>query len=264
MDIDIDTLLAGKGTKIKELSFAPTEHYVQPFLDRMSKLTNDFRVNVVLPQQVTLTKDNEINKEDITYNRVWIQAVLPKEYAFANHQEVIGMVYGLDVRTPICKLYKGALNMACTNLCVFNPEYLNVQEINPATAINYKCITDLLEETDDMRVWLENLSQVTLPYEPDLIHERLGTWIQNSMHASYDNGYNKIKIATSSIIDAFKLLYENAKSPYYVTGGEETDMFNVYNAFTQTITNGLKKDSFNQVEKTILLKEILSLNGPSK
>ena len=59
-------------------------------------------------------------------------------------------------------------------------------------------------------------------------------------------------------------MYENAKSPYYVTNGEETDMFNVYNAFTQTITNGLKKDAFNQVEKTLLLKEILSLDGPSK
>ena len=46
---------------------------------------------------------NLLNKDDVTYNRVWIQAVLPDEYCFENHQEVIGMVYGLDVRKPIYK-----------------------------------------------------------------------------------------------------------------------------------------------------------------
>ena len=31
--------------------------------------------------------------------------------------EVVGLVYGLDVRKPVVKIYRGGLNRACTNLC---------------------------------------------------------------------------------------------------------------------------------------------------
>ena len=259
MEISIDQLLSGKATQIKNKEYYETARYVEPFLEKMSKLTDNFIVNVKLPDQVTKTKDGNLSTTDITYNRVWIQAVLPKEYAFANHQEVIGMVYGLDVRTPICKLYKGALNMACTNLCVFNPEYLNVQEINPATAINYKCITDLLEETDDMRDFLNKLNNTYFSYSDEMIEKLLGHWIRRSINDSYNVGYGAVKIAADTPINVYKMLIEDPESPYYIPRGEDIPMFKVYNAFTELITHDKDKDIINKPEKTLLLKNILSI-----
>lgn len=57
MDIQLDDLLKGKQTRIKDKEYFETEAYVNPFLERMSKITSDFRVKVELPSQVTLTKE---------------------------------------------------------------------------------------------------------------------------------------------------------------------------------------------------------------
>ena len=240
MDISIDELLAGKATKIKDASYLTTADYVNPFFDRMARYTNDFRIKVELPKQITITETGEINTDDVTYNRVWLQAVLPDNYTFENHKEVIGMVYGLDVKAPICKLYRGALNMACTNPVV-----------------------EIMEHTDTNAIWLNKLLNTTVNNNLEEVNELLGGWIRNSIYKYYDNGYNKIKIAASSVIDAYKSLFINDKSEYFVPEGLDTSMFNVYNAFTKVITNNLKKDMFNQVEKTLLVKQLIDLEEPS-
>ena len=109
MEITLDELLRGKATRIKDRDYFPTEAYAEPFLETMSKFTSDFRVQVKLPDQITRTITGEYNTDDVTYNRVLIEAVLPDEYAWDNHDEVIGFLYGLDVRKPICKMYRGVL-----------------------------------------------------------------------------------------------------------------------------------------------------------
>ena len=65
-------------------------------------------------------------------------------------------------------------------------------------------------------------------------------------------------MATSSAIDAYKLLYEKEDSPYFVPKGTTTDMFNIYNAWTQVITDD-KKDIINKSEKTLLVGNILGI-----
>ena len=257
MEITIEELLKGKATKIKKNDYFPTAAYVEPFLERMSKFTNDFRVQVKLPDQVTKTIDGEINTDDITYNRVWVQAVMPDEYTFDNHSEVVGMIYGLDVRKPIAKFYRGGLNMACTNLTVFSPSFLNIQELESETPLDYRCIKHLMEQTNDLKVWLEKLHNTIFPYKEDEISLRTGQWLRNTITQQYDNGYGKVKLATSSVVDAYKMLYLKEDSPYYIKPGEDTDMFTVYNAFTQLITDD-SKDIVNKVEKTLLLKDILN------
>ena len=257
MEITIEELLKGKATKIKKNEYFPTAAYVEPFLDKMSKFTNDFRVQVKLPDQITKTIDGEINMDDITFNRVWIQAVMPEEYMFDNHSEVVGMIYGLDARKPIAKFYRGGLNMACTNLSVFSPSFLNIQEMESETALDYRCIKTLMEQTNDLKVWLEKLHSTEIPYIEDNISKITGQWLRNTIGMQYDNGFGKVKLATSNVVDAYKLLYLKEDSPYYVKPGETTDMFNVYNAFTQLITDDTK-DIVNKVEKTLLLKDILS------
>jgi len=160
MDVTIDELLKGKATRIKTKEFYETARYVEPFLNRMSKYTNDFRIKVQLPQQVTITKKEDINFEDVTYNRVWVQAVLPG--VIDNHEEVIGMVYGIDTRKPVVKFYKGGLNRACTNLCVFSPQYLDVNEIQPATPMVYSGLDTIIERESNLRASLEKMHNTPL------------------------------------------------------------------------------------------------------
>ena len=127
MEITIEQAFAGRATKIKGKEYFSTEQYITPFLDRMSKFTDKFIINAIPADQISLTPEGEINTEDIVYNRMWVQAVMPDECGFDNHDRVVGMVYGLDTRTPVSKLYVGGLNRACCNLCVFDPSFLNVQ-----------------------------------------------------------------------------------------------------------------------------------------
>jgi hypothetical protein len=259
MRLDLETLLKGKATEIKGKNYFATADYVEPFLERMSKVTDDFRVEVKLPDQITKTKEGNIDMDDITYNRVWIQAVLNNRKVYDNHCQVIGMVYGLDTRKPVVKFYLGGLNMACTNLCVFNPESLFEYEVKPETAINYKCVSSMLEETINIKVWLDKLHHTIFENTESNINEQLGKWIRNSMTSCYDTGFGKVKLATSTAIDAYKLLFENEKSSYFV-GNNNTDMFNVYNAFTELISNDKGKDILNKAEKTLLLMDILELD----
>ena len=245
MKISIDELLKGKATIIKDREFLPTRSYVEPFLDRMSKYTDDFRVEIKLPDQITKIDQDE----DITYNRVWIQAVMPGEGIFDNHQEVIGFLYGLDVRKPIAKIYRGALNMACTNLCVFNPSALVTQIIEPNVPLDYKPVNRLMEQTCDIRAWLEKLGDTFFSRDLESIERELGRWVYNSMVQDYNGGYGKVKLASSAPITAFKSLFLDAKSPYYIPAETEmVDMFTVYNAFTQIITDD-DKDIMNKPRK---------------
>lgn len=258
MEITISELLKGRATRIKKNEYLKTEAYVTPFLNKMSKFTNDFRVQVKLPDQITKTTDGEIDMDDITYNRVWIQAVMPEEYAFDNHQEVVGMVYGLDTRKPVVKIYKGGLNMACTNLCVFNPSFLNVQELEPEKTINFSSVDTLMSQTNDLKVWLEKLHKEEFKITPDNVNESMGRWINNCWDTAWNKGYGTVKVSDSLVLGASKLLFRDEESPYYVGKDTTTDMFNVYNAFTQMITND-SRDIMNKFEKTWLIKDILSL-----
>ena len=260
MEIDLNTLLQGKATIIKKKEYLPTEAYVTPFLERMSKYTNDFRIQARLPDQISITKKEDLNLEDTVFNRVWIQAVLPNEFSFNNHQEVIGMVYGLDTRKPIVKIYRGALNMACLNLCVFNPSFLEVHELEPESPINFRGLQSLMEQVSDIKSWLDRLSETFITYEENVINENLGLWVRNALSTSSDNGYGKVKLSASTAVDVYKLLYEKEDSPYFVKPGEATSMFNVYNAFTELISNTDTRDIMNKAEKTLLLKDILTLS----
>ena len=82
MELTIPQLLDGKSTVIKNVEFFPTKMYVEPFLEKMSKFTDNFMVQAITPDQMSVTKDNK----DIVYNRVWIQAVMPESHLVDNHK----------------------------------------------------------------------------------------------------------------------------------------------------------------------------------
>ena len=249
-ETSLQQLLSGKATVINNKSYLSTYDYVQPFLDVMSKYTSDFRVKAKLPSQMTIT-----NTQDITYNRVLIEAVLPPEQCIEKHDEVVGFLYGLDVRKPISKLYRGYLNQACTNLCVFNNKWLEVAEIKPGELINIST-KNMLELPNDFDIKIRKLKADFISREQ--IYNRLGEWVHNSLTDYYYNGVQAVKISPNVTIEAYKSLYIDENSPYFITKTEEASMFDVYNAFTQIITDD-KKDFINHFEKTMMVNKLLGI-----
>lgn len=253
MDLTIPELFKGKSTLIKNKEFFPTKTYVEPFIERMSAFTKDFRIQVKLPDQMTFNKD----ATDLTYNRVLVQAVLPEKFTIDNHDEVIGFLYGIDVKKPVVKIYRGYLNQACTNLCVFNPQWLNVQELIPGEPIDFKPINSLMEYTNDFSVMLDKLKSTYI--NRNLKTQYLGEWVDYSLRESQDYGFGKVKIAVSTPIDAYKQLFIDSESDYFIPEGIDPSMYDVYNSFTQIVTDGMKKDILNTFEKTILINRILTI-----
>ena len=252
MDISVEEVLRGKPCLIKNKEFLPTKHYVEPFLNKMAAITDEFIVKVKLPDQMTLTPTST----DITYNRVWIQAVLPEKYTIDNHDEVIGMVYGIDVKTPVVKLYRGHLNRACTNLTVFEPQWLNTQELIPGDPINFNPLKELLEKENTFRIMLDKLKNQHV--SRDERKQQLGNWVDFCIREYINLGSGKVKLAVSTPIDAYKQLFVDTDSIYYIPEGIDPDMYQVYNSFTQVLTDD-SKDLLNKMEKTLLVGKLLNI-----
>ncbi len=254
MELELDELLRGRATTIKNKEYFPTAAYVEPFLERMQKYTSDFRVQVKTPDQLALEEDNPVN----IYNRVVVQAVLPDSLTIDNHSQVVGMVYGIDVRKPVVKFYNGALDNVCTNLCVFSPEQLSCAALEPECAINYKPVNNIMDSIEETITFIQKLKNTQFECSYENTSEKLGDWIKCCMNASYDNGFGKVKIAATTPIDAYKLLFEDKDSRYLVKDSA-TDMYNVYGAFTQIFTDSMKRDLMNVCEKTLLVKQVLNI-----
>lgn len=253
MEITINELLKGKSTLIKNKEFFPTKTYVEPFFDKMSAITDNFKISVKLPDQITKSKD----ESDLTYNRVLVEAVLPEKYCIEEHDEVIGFLYGIDVKKPVVKIYRGYLNRACTNLAVFSPQWMNIQELVPGDPINYSPIKHVMEYTNDFAVVINKLKSVNI--DRTRRKEYLGEWVDYSLRESQDYGFGKVKIAVSTPIDAYKELFINQDSQYYIPEGFDPSLFDVYNSFTQIITDD-KKDIMNKFEKTMIINRLLGVN----
>lgn len=258
MELTTEQLFKGKATRIKEKEYFTTEAYVTPFMERVSKLTNNFIINAKPADQISLTKEGEVNFDDVIYNRVWIQAILPTDANFPNHSEAIHLLYALDTRKPMLKIARSAINGACLNQCIFSPSWINIQELEPEKAADYKPIEWLMKQTSDISKWLTKLSNTIVPYKEQIINENLGKWSRNAYSKSIHSLSSKVNLAVSTPFDAYKLLYENKNSNYYVEEGQDTTMFNIYNAFTDIISHN-SKDIVNPLEKTLLLKDILEL-----
>ncbi len=250
MEITIPELLEGKATIIKSKEYYSTKGYVEPFLNLMKPFTNDFRVKVQLPNQITFG-----STQDITYNRVLIEAVLPNDHTIDAHDEVIGFVYGLDVRKPVAKFYRGYLNQACTNLTVFNAKWITTQEIKPEESLKYN-VKNLMEAGSDFATRLAALKTTNLTKAQTF--EQLGKWVDGSLRKTHNNGVHDVKLAPKVAVDAYKSLFIDADSAHFIPANEEASMFDIYNAFTQILTDD-KKDIMNKFEKTILINEILEI-----
>lgn len=256
MEISLNELLAGKATKIKDREYFCTEAYVAPFLERVSKLTDNFIIQAKPADQISLTPSGGINMDDVIYNRVWVQGVLPSEYCWDNHQQSISLLYALDTKKPVVKIFSNAVNMACLNMCVFQPNSLSINELKPEEAINYNPVMQVIEASNNIKAMLQKLSD--MEFKRDEMFDNLGRWVDNCINTKFNNGFGTIKLAETLPINAYKDLFYDTKSPYF-TSDDRVDGFTVYNAFTDIISNDGGKDLVNKFEKILLVKDIMGI-----
>jgi hypothetical protein len=134
-----------------------------------------------------------------------------------------------------------------------NDSVIKVWYANEAEKVQYQ------PAINDFKDFLNFLHTTPFSRDEQNINENLGMWVRNTLDLNFDNGLSKAKLATSMAVDAYKLLFKDAKSPYFVNPGTNTDMFRIYNAFTELISNK-DKDIMNECEKTLLVKDIIGLN----
>lgn len=256
MDITLEQAMQGLATKVKGKEYFETKAYIEPFIDRMSKYTDSFTIQVRPADQISLNKDGEVNFENIVYNRVWVEALLPDEYAYEGHKQSISLLYALDTRKPLYKIFKNTVRMACLNMCVFSPEHLQVVELEPETAMNYSFANQVMELTDNTKLMLRNLASTYV--KRNEITDRLGEWVDRSIKSSFNSGFGKVQLAESTAINAYKALTLDKESDYYTPEGDFC-MFDIYNAFTDIITHDKGRDIVNKYEKIYLVKDIMGL-----
>lgn len=254
MEVTLDFALKGKSTIIKNRNYLSTKEYIEPFIDSMSKFTDDFIIRVQTPNQMTITD----NDQDLTFNRVWIQALMPEDHCIDNHRECYHLIYGLDVKKPVYKIARGYLNMACTNLCVFDPQWLSVYELEPEKSFVYD-IKHLMEMTSDFEVKLKKMKNTFLSSKIEDKQRLLGSMIEKALLYENVNAAGKVKLSPNMVVKAYENVYYNTDSPYYVKDSEECSVFNYYNAFTELIRDANKKDLMTGYEKTLLVSQLFDI-----
>ena len=240
MEITLDALFLGKPTIIKDKEFLSTRSYTEGFVAEMSKYTKRFITKVQMPNQITLSRD----REDVTYNKVWIQAIMPN--MIDGLFEVYGLVYALDIKNPIYKIYRAFLNPYTLNTIVFDPSWIETYNITNEP-INIS-INNLMARSVNIKQKIDYLNGHYISDDPDELHELLGKFIDKTLIYELKNIGGKIKLSTNNIIDAYQKTFSdltksiNNKLFYDNLCNEINDDKDITNIFEKTILVGMLFD----------------------
>lgn len=251
MEITKEQLLKGKPIRIHNEEFLPTEAYVTPFFNRMEGVTDDFVIKVIEPSQITINKDGT---EDVAYNRVSIEASI---YDGTDYAETFGMVYALDTKKAQVKFFRCLKSAIHENLLMDRYDNILSQELLPGTTINFGVLDNLMSKEFDMSGFLNKLQTTDFDASNDNVNYKLGQWIRFAINFNISNDFGKVKIGTPDIIAGYKQIFEDSKSDFFISLGTHSNYVNIYNSFAKIIYDG--KDIVNCIDKTCLMKDILSL-----
>lgn len=245
MEITLDLLLKGKATIIKDREFLPTKDYVEEFIKTMSKFTDKFIVNVTLPTQLTLTN----KEEDVTFNKVWIQAIIP---GVENLKEVINLIYVLDAKKPCYKVFRTYSEEGCH--VAFREDWMFSGEIKEEP---FKLpIKELMAIENNVPVTVAKMRKTFLDDKQK--YDLLGKLVEKSMLFENDSISGKVKLSPTTVIKAHEMIYLDSTSKLYKKDQEAT-VCDLYTAFLTVIRDGYKKDPVNIFEKSILAAQILNI-----
>lgn len=244
MEITLDLLLKGKPTIIKGREFLSTKDYVEGFIQEMSKFTKKFIVNVSLPTQLTLTN----KEEDITFNKVWIQAVIPGS---GEMREVINLVYALDIKKPCYKVFRTYTIDECH--FVFNKEWNKDYLIEDDAPFKFP-IKELMEKPSDIASVIAKMKSTFI--SDDCRHDYVGKLFEKCLLLEEDSLSGKVKLSPNIVIKAYENIYLNSTSKLYKKDQEAT-VYEFFIALLDQVREGYKKDISNVFEKTYLVNNLI-------
>lgn len=252
MTEELSNILEGKTTLIKNKQYLSAKAYIEPFIKRMDEFKATYNCQVKTPDQLSITD----GKPDLVYNRVHIQAILPEIYYNKfGCRKVVGMIYGLDVKTPIAKFYISNIDKN-GNLIAFDPNAMLIQKLESATPIDFTGLKSLMELTDNSEVMLKQLQETFI--DRNKFMGMLGEWIDIALEKSIVNDGGKVKLATSLPVDVYKSILKDKDSGYYISETEQISMLDLYKTFASKIRED-DKDIINRFEKTLLVNKVLKI-----
>lgn len=249
MEITLDALFYGKATIIKDKEYLSAKEYVEDFIKEMSKYTKKFIINVQVPSQLTLSNSSK----DLTYNKVWIQAIMPSDNDIEGCHEVYGLIYAIDIKNPVYKIYRGYINPETQNLCVFNPKWIQTFELKSKEKLKYS-ISSLMEMPSDFKIKLNKSKSTFISTEDN--HKLLGEIIEKSLLYTFDTISGKIKLSPNDVINAYVNIFHDTTSKYYLDN-KECSYDHFYNAISEQINDS--KDIINRYEKSLLIGMLFNL-----
>lgn len=245
----------GTKTFVKEnsaVNFLKPDEYIQPFLDNLAE--GDFKGEIKVKTSEEIVNANEDHTKNISYARVNVEAIALDSIKLDDNgheyelKSIVGMVYALDIGKPLIKVYTGAEVSACTNLMIFNPDFVYQQDLTG----NFKSVFDKVEtyvKTHKIRfdeiIDIINKMKSNL-YRPLELNETLGYLLRN---------VHKTKVGINPIIKASRML-DDKESIYYVGEGSnyKCSQYNLFNAITHSISNS--NDILDKSTKTVSLAKI--------
>ena len=174
--------------------------------------------------------------------------------------ETFNLVYGLDVRQPVYKIFKAYKDRKSENLYCFDSRWLNVYELKPGEKfIDFEpIIVNLLKMVDDSNIRLKKMNTEFFSSDIEERHTVLGDLIEKSMLYEFYGKGGKVKLSPPLILKAFQNVYMNSSSKYYVKDTEECSLFAYADAILTLITD--EEDIINPFEKAYLCLQLFD-NG---
>lgn len=246
MEITLDLLLKGKPTIIKEKEFLPTAEYVSEFIKEMSRFTAEFIINVTLPSQLTLTN----KEEDITFNKVWIQAIIPSNNKM---KEVINLAYALDIKKPCYKVFRTYTEEG--RHLVFDSKWIHTGEIKENVPFKLP-IKEFMQMENNVSLMVDKMNKTFISDEDRF--DYIGKLLNRSQLYDYNCVTGKVKLSPNIVVKANEVVYVDSTSKLYKKDQEAT-MYDVYVAFLNEIAESYKKDPINVWEKSYLAAQIIGI-----
>lgn len=185
---------------------------------------------------------------------------MPTKCDIDGYAETFNLVYGLDIRQPIYKVFKAYKDRKSENLYCFDSRWLSDYELKPGERfVNFEpIIKNLLEMVDDSAIRFKKMNTTFFSSAIDEKHNVLGDLIEKSMLFEYYGKGGKVKLSPPMILKAFQNVYMNSSSKHFVKDTEECSLFGYADAILTLIKD--EQDIINPFEKGHLCLQLFD-NG---
>ncbi len=261
--ISQEDLFRGEAFRRGSSTYPTTREITESYFENTEAVVDEYRIKVWQSNDVIVEKQSEeeidILNERPVYTKVHIDGILKPQYQIDMegdvHNNVISMLYAVDVQNPIAKVYTGYERMACLNLSVFNPRHIVDRKFSDVDFNHiYRVIPEFIEKTEEYRNEYMNAFELlhNTRYVGNQLFDCIGRLAfriskQPGMVTAFNNAVKFLQ--SNQEVNDIKNIYFNRD--WQTTG---YSAFDIYQTLTATLSNkGLKEpDKIYQAYKLII------------